>query len=128
MSLGIPEKDWKRRPYLASSTTVDQRSTTPFWLFGCDYVVLEDPPQYHLNPNDQMVVVLPTNNILNGIGFGRAFKRLDYSFKLDKGILFTFMNIIRNVSQEEAQSLAEEFHKLYPQLPNQYPPTAPKVE
>lgn len=128
MSLGIPEKDWKRRPYLASSTTVDQRSTTPFWLFGCDYVVLGDPPQYHLNPNDQMVVVLPTNNILNGIGFGRAFKRLDYSFKLDKGNTIYIYERIRNVSQEEAQSLAEEFHKLYPQLPNQYPPTAPKVE
>ncbi len=128
MSLGVPEENWKRRPYLICTSTVDQRSATPFWLFGCDYIVLGDPPQYHLKPKDQMVVVLPTNNILKGIGFGKAFKKLDYSFKLENGSSIYIYKRMRNVSQEEAQSLAEEFHALYPQLLKQYPPTAPKVE
>jgi len=128
MSLGVPEENWKRRPYLIYSTTVDQRSSTPFWLLGCDYVVLGDPPQYHLKPKDQMVVVLPTEHILEGIGFGKAFKKLDYAFKLDNGSFIYIYKRIRNVSQEEAQSLAEEFHNLYPTLPKQYPQEAPKVE
>lgn len=127
MSLGMPEGDWKKRPYIVSASTVDQRSNTPFWLFDCDYVVLGNPPQYHLNPKDQMVVVLPTNNILQGVGFGKAFKKLDYSFKLENDSLVYIYKRIRSVSQEEAQELADQFHNLYPLLPQQYPPMAPQV-
>lgn len=127
MSLGMPESDWKKRPYIVSGSTVDQRSTTPFWLFDCDYVVLGNPPQYHLNPKDQMVVVLPTNNILQVVGFGKAFKKLDNSFKLENDSLVYIYKRIRSVSQVEAQELADQFHNLYPLLPQQYPPLAPQV-
>lgn len=127
MSLGIPEKDWKQRPYLVTGTTVDQRSSTPFWIFNCDYVLLGDPPQYHLNPKDQMVVVLPANNILESASFGKAYKRLDYSFKLEDGSFVYIYKRVRNVSQNEAQNMADQFHTLYPQLPKQYPAKAPDI-
>lgn len=127
MSLGMPEEDWKQRLYLITGPTVDQRSKTPFWLFECDYVVLGDPPLYHLNPEDQRVVVIPTNKILQGDGFGQAFEKLEYSFKLKDGSVIYIYKRVRDVSQEEAQDLAEEFHNLYPLLPQQYPPNAPQV-
>lgn len=127
MSLGVPERNWKKRPYLITGTTVDQRSSTPFWIFQCDYVLLGDPPLYHLNPEDQMVVVLPTKDIIESTGFGKAFKKLDYSFTLENGSTIYIYKRIRNVSQNEAQNMADQFHNLYPDLPKQYPAIAPDM-
>ena len=127
MSLGMPEREWKHRSYLVTGPTVDQRSKTPFWLFECDYVLLGEPPLYHLDPKDQKVVTVPTYKILQGHGFGKAFEKMDYSFKLQEGNVIYIYKRVRDVSNEEAQELAEVFHKYYPLLPQQYPPNALQI-
>jgi hypothetical protein len=128
MSIGVPEKQWKQRSYLAIDSTVDRRSETPFWLFDCDYIIAGNPPQTHLRRDEQKVIAIPTNLLAKGSGFGKAFKRMYYSFKLQFNNTIYIYKRIRKVSKEEAQQLADQFHNFYPDLPEQYPPKAPSTK
>jgi hypothetical protein len=128
MSIGVPEKQWKQRSYLATDSTVDRRSKTPFWLSDCDYIIAGNPPQTHLRRDEQKVIAIPTNLLAKGIGFGKAFKRMYYSFKLQFNNTIYIYKRIRKVSKQEEQQLADQFHNFYPDLPEQYPPKAPSIK
>jgi hypothetical protein len=55
-------------------------------LKDCAIIVVGDPVQTHLNPDDQQTVVLPSREMLAGQGIGAKFRRTGEVFRLEKGV------------------------------------------
>jgi hypothetical protein len=55
-------------------------------LKDCAIIVVGDPVQTHLNPDDQQTVVLPSREMLAGQGIGAKFRRTGEVFRLENGV------------------------------------------
>ena len=55
-------------------------------LKDCAIMIVGDPVQTHLNPDDQQTVVLPSREMLTGQGIGAKFRRTGEVFSLEKGV------------------------------------------
>jgi hypothetical protein len=55
-------------------------------LKDCAVVIVGDPVQTHLNPDDQQTVVVPSREMLTGEGIGAKFRRTDEVFHLEEGV------------------------------------------
>jgi hypothetical protein len=55
-------------------------------LKDCAMVIVGDPVQTHLNPDDQQTVVVPSREMLMGQGIGVKFRRTGEAFHLEKGV------------------------------------------
>lgn len=64
----------------------------------------------HLGEENQAVVVLPAKELLSGEGIGKAFRRLDKSFSLDGGVTVYIFEKMRDLTDDECESLRERFH------------------
>ena len=52
----------------------------------CAVIIVGDPVQTHLNPDDQQTVVVPSREMLTGQGIGAKFRRTGEVFHLEKGV------------------------------------------
>jgi hypothetical protein len=55
-------------------------------LEDCAIVIVGDPVQTHLNPDDQQTVVVPSREMLKGLGIGAKFRRTGEVFRLENGV------------------------------------------
>jgi hypothetical protein len=55
-------------------------------LKDCAIIIVGDPVQTHLNPDDQQTVVVPSREMLTGQGIGAKFRRTGEVFHLEKGV------------------------------------------
>ena len=55
-------------------------------LEDCAIVIVGDPVQTHLNPDDQQTVVVPSREMLKGLGIGAKFRRTGEVFHLEQGV------------------------------------------
>ena len=55
-------------------------------LKDCAIIIVGDPVQTHLNPDDQQAVVVPSREMLTGQGIGAKFRRTGEVFHLEKGV------------------------------------------
>jgi hypothetical protein len=55
-------------------------------LKDCAIIIVGDPVQTHLNPDDQQTVVVPSREMLTGEGIGAKFGRTGEVFHLEKGV------------------------------------------
>ncbi len=75
------------RSAIAPGVHVDRRDGFPLDLLAADVVVTADPPQVHLAPEEQQVVLVPAAEIAAGTTIGRSFRTLPERFALDDGVV-----------------------------------------
>jgi hypothetical protein len=78
--------DARERPSVTMSNvdTVDGPPNPE--LATCAIMVVGDPAQTHLDPDDQQTVVVPTREMLAGEGIGAHYRRAGEVFHLDDGV------------------------------------------
>lgn len=64
---------------------------SPKQFLSATHVVVADPVQFHLRPEDQRVVGILGEDILSGKGIGASFERLPYEFSLDNNVQKNFL-------------------------------------
>lgn len=72
--------------WIMLSAHVDERDGFPNHLHEAKYIITTDPIQYHLKPSSQQVVIAPSQELLNSVGFGKNFNRLEKCYYLDGGV------------------------------------------
>lgn len=101
---------------------VDRRDGYPVGLLQADVVLVADPVQYHLRPEDQRTIGEPAMSFLNGTDIAQAFSRLPESFELDGGVTVTIHQRHRHNSQQEVAALSDRLQRAYPDQPEIYSP------
>lgn len=83
-----PERETATRPVRdVKMPDVDEVDGPPTAaLKDCAVMIVGDPVQTHLNPDDQQTVVLPSREMLTGQGIGAKFRRTGEVFRLEKGV------------------------------------------
>jgi hypothetical protein len=83
-----PERETAARPMTdVKMPDVDEVDGPPTAaLKDCAFLIVGDPVQTHLNPDDQQTVVLPSREMLTGQGIGAKFRRTGEVFRLAKGV------------------------------------------
>ena len=71
------QRVFRAQPMVAQTYDIDLRDGFPMPLVSSNLLVVTDPPQVHQGVEHQQVIVVPTKQVLNGTGFGAAFRRPD---------------------------------------------------
>jgi hypothetical protein len=93
---------------------VDKRDGFPQELLTAKYVIVADPIQYHLNPQDQRVVGIPAEFILKGQNIGKSFMKLPYDFVLDNGVHVYIYKKINPLNYSDLAFLSKILKYYYP--------------
>jgi hypothetical protein len=93
---------------------VDKRDGFPFQFLTARYVVIADPIQYHLRPEDQRVVGILADEILNQRGIGLSFRALNYNFTLDNNVKAYIFEKITPFRRSDLDQLSRLFLTHYP--------------
>lgn len=102
---------------LDASSNVDLRDGFPTAFLTADFIVVADPIQYHLRPEDQQVVGILAQELLqNGI-IGDNFVFLK-EYTIQQNIKVKIFKKETNFSKQEIDYLSERFNAVYPQFPN----------
>ena len=104
-------------PNLTVTADVDLRDGFPTHLFDAEYIIVADPIQTHLRPQDQSVVVMPAEWMLNPSPLSRHFKLIDErTFTPDDATSVTFKlyEKISPVENSEVDLAEKIFVELYP--------------
>jgi hypothetical protein len=96
------------------SPTVDVRDGFPWSLFQADLVVVADPFQYQLRPQDQLVIGLPAQALLEGKGIGKAFRELPQKFHLDGGATARVYRRSGKIKFSDVEALNEALREAHP--------------
>jgi len=96
------------------SPTVDVRDGFPWELFRADHVVVADPVQYQLRPQDQQVIGLPALALLEGKGIGKAFRELPQKFRLDGGVTVKVYRRVGKIRFSDVEALNEALKVAHP--------------
>ena len=96
---------------------IDLRDGFPTQFFDADYILVAEPPQLHMRPQDQAVVVKPAEWLLNPSPISRHFKLIgEQTFTPDDATSVTF-KLYEKISPLERSDIdfAEKiFAELYP--------------
>jgi len=106
-----PESACRR---ILDASHVDKRDGFPRHLPMADYVVVAEPVQYHLRPEDQLVIGLPALAMLSGQGLGAAFGRLPGDYMLDKGVTVSIYERIRPLVAGDLADIESRLLNAYP--------------
>ena len=93
---------------------VDKRDGFPHHFFDAKYVVMGEPIQYHLNPNDQRVIGILGDQILHQKDIGLSYERLPYEFSLDNNVRVSIYEKKYPVRGSDIEDLSKLFISYYP--------------
>ncbi len=99
---------------------VDKRDGFPSNMLGARFLVVADPVQTHMRPEDQRVVSVPAELVLRREGIGAAYDRLPEEFDLDGGVKAVVLERIRPFAEADIHALSETFRAFYPDRPALY--------
>lgn len=105
-------------PNLLHTQHVDRRDHFPNELFLADYVLVTNPAQLHLGPENQQLVHYFNQQILDG--FLKPHYEIQKTYQLEGGTTAFLLKRISGLKQGEIQQLKNHFEKLYPEFPNMY--------
>jgi hypothetical protein len=106
---------------------VDLSNGFPTPLLRASHVLVADPIQYHLRPEDQRVVGIPARLVLDGQGIGAAYRRLPLEFNLDGQVKVYLYEKVAPLADADVSALADMFKRYYPDHPRTYQvDTAPR--
>jgi len=95
------------RSAIAPGVHVDRRDGFPLDLLSADIVVTADPPQIHLAPEEQQVVLVPLAELAAGTTIGRSFRTLPERFALDDGVVARLHVKEGRLDPEDVRALGE---------------------
>ena len=101
---------------------VDRRDGYPGELFRADYVVVADPPQYHIRPEEQQTVIIPTRSVLDGTDIGAAFTRLPGEYAFDNGVRVYLYRRDRPPTSAELDAFHAKLEAAQPEFPKVWTP------
>ena len=101
---------------------VDRVSGFPVGFFEANVLVVAWPPQTHLRPEEQSVVVLTAERIHNHVGIGKAFDRLPEEYLLEGGVTVSLYLRKRPVEQNDLDELALRLKEAHPKRSGLFTP------
>ena len=78
--------DARQRPSVTMSDVDTVEGPPNAELKACAIVLVGDPVQTHLDPEDQQTIVVPAREMLEGVGVGAHYRRTGEAFHLDDGV------------------------------------------
>ena len=93
---------------------VDKRDGFPQQFLTARYVIVTDPVQYHLRPNDQRVIGVLAGKLLNQEGIGSSYKKLPYHTVLDGNVNTYIYEKVTAFKKSDLTSLSQQFIHYYP--------------
>ena len=120
LAINIPESH-HALPNLMDTADVDLRDGFPIRIFNADFVVVADPVQTHLRPQDQSVVVALAEGIMHSPPLSRHFKQIkEYSFYPDgvSTVKFKLYEKISPFEKADIDFVEDYFVGLYPNQPD----------
>jgi hypothetical protein len=130
--MGFEDHDLPKKFF--STFDIDLRDGFPWPLFRASHVLVADPIQVHLQPGEQLILILPAEQLLSGEGIGRAFRRLPGEFALDHGVKLKVFERSGKVKFDDLRELNRRFLAAHPHradlfgpdvLEKMAPPSAP---
>jgi hypothetical protein len=93
---------------------VDKRDGFPRQFLNARYVIVAEPIQYHLRPEDQRIVGILAEQILYQSGIGLSYKKLPYEFTLDNSVKVSIYDKNKPFKQIDLENLSNLFITYYP--------------
>jgi hypothetical protein len=121
-----PELRFLRKRIL-NAANVDKRDGFPFQIYTASFVVVTNPPGYHLAHSDQRVVGLLAEYLLSGRYFGAAFSRQPGVFTFSDGSEAYIYRKHREFKAEELTQVSDIFVKYYPEHRHLFEITPEKI-
>ncbi|MEG2679755.1 MAG: hypothetical protein RR949_07405 [Oscillospiraceae bacterium] len=112
-SMGIPQGDGPKTQMIYMGS-VDKRDGFSWNVLTADYLLVPDPVQTHLGEENQQVMALLAHDVLDGVGMGTAYQKLETSFTLTGDVTVFVFERTREITQEERQTLSARLTALYP--------------
>lgn len=103
-----------RDEYLPWLPQVDGRDDIPHEILNADYVIVADPIQTHLSPENQTVVTIPAETFLKGEDIANAYVKRDEVFRVgwDGSISVYIYEKTRDITEAEEQEFLNKFAHL----------------
>jgi hypothetical protein len=109
-SLNIKRISDVDRSYLVWLPEIDSRDPFPGLLFNCDYLLVSDPVQVQLGPENQRCIALPAGELLSGTGIGKAYRPFGETFAIgDSSIIVRLYERQREITADEKAALLEAY-------------------
>jgi hypothetical protein len=112
--------DFRSVEEILSSASIDRRDGFPSGLLRAVYVVVPQPAQINMRPEDQQVVLLPTRSFAEGTDIARAFQRLPEEFQFEDGVRVWVFERVRSHLASEVEEFSELLRQRYPDRPDIY--------
>ena len=112
----------RRRVLLAGE--VDRVSDFPAPVLRADYLVVGNPAQTHLRPEEQQCVVITAESLRSGRDIGAAYERVAGEFPLAGGVTASVYKRMRRPTPAELAAYCERLRKAHPDRPAFYTPPA----
>jgi hypothetical protein len=107
---------------ILSSSSIDRRDGFPRGLLQAVYVVVPQPAQINMRPEDQQVVLLPTRSFADGTDIALAFRRLEEEFLFEGGVRVSVFERVRSHLASEVDEFSGKLRERYPDRPDIYAP------
>ncbi len=101
---------------------VDRRDGFPRELLVAGLVLAAEPPQLAMRPEDQQVILLPSESFAEGTGIARAFTRLPEQFLLERRVRVSVFERVRRNTRAEVEELGSRLRECYPDRPDIWRP------
>jgi hypothetical protein len=111
-------KEFNAVPGMLWCRHVDKRDGFPSEFLMADYLLIADPIQLHLSPDDQQIVEYLAKEVLNG-SFTYKFQ-LEDEFQLDEEVKLKLFKKNKEFDMDDIKRIQSYFKKRYPDYPNLY--------
>jgi len=99
---------------ILGSSHVDKRDGFPKNFLSAGYVVVAEPVQYHLRPEDQRVIGILAEQMHLKSGIGSSFDALNYEFLLDNNVNVHIYKKMKPFDSDALQQLEYLYVTYYP--------------
>jgi hypothetical protein len=78
-------------------------------LKDCAMMIVGEPVQTHLNPDYQQTVIIPSREMLEGVGIGAKYRRAGEVFSLEKGVKAVVFERLAPLDDSDIAALRERW-------------------
>jgi hypothetical protein len=111
----VPRDKQKLKRRIIPAFHVDKRDGFPYQFLACKYVVVADPIQYHLRPEDQRVIGVLASQILTQSHIGAYYLKLSHEVMLGNGAKVYIYQKTKPFHKADLESLSTLFAAYYPE-------------
>jgi len=99
---------------ILGASHVDKRDGFPKQFLDAKYIILADPIQYHLRPEDQRVVGVLAARVGDPNSIGSSYEKLPYEFRLDNNVKVCIYEKKKPFKCGDLDNLSQMFLTYYP--------------